>query len=305
MIRHLTTWWKAVRPYAYPASLIPALLGIAVAAFQGIRIDPLVAILTVAGAIAAHTGANLMNDYRDFRLGFDRPGTLGGCGLLVDGTLTARQVLIGSLVFFAVAGGIALTLCLLKGFWLAWFCLGGLVAGAGYCLPPFNLKYRAMGDLTVFAAFGMGITLGAYLLQAGRFSAVPLVASIPVGLMVAALLHVNNMRDLADDLDSGFRTLAARLGERGSRILFSALVLVPYLLCAGALVTRIWPVGTALMLVTLPSAVRLASDVSLRPNPAGEVLVAAVYRVPKLCIQAGMALIAGFLVSCLGGRFSF
>lgn len=297
MIRHLTTWWKAVRPYAYPASLIPALLGIAVAAFQGVRIDPLAAGLTVVGAIAAHTGANLMNDYRDFRLGFDREGTLGGCGLLVDGTLTAREVLIGSIVSFAVAGGIALMLCLLKGFWLIWLCLGGLVAGAGYVLPPFNLKYRALGDLTVFAAFGMGITLGAYMLQAGRFSAVPLVASIPVGLLIAALLHVNNMRDLADDLGSGFRTLAARLGERGSRILFAALVLAPYPICATALLTGLWPLGTALMLLTLPSAIRLAADVSLRPHPAGAVLVAAVPRVPMLCLQAGMALIAGFLLS--------
>lgn len=297
MMRNLTTWWRAVRPYAYPASLIPALLGIAVAAAQGVRIDPLVALLTVAGAVAAHTGANLMNDYRDFRLGFDRPGTLGGCGLLVDGTLSARQVLVGSLVAFAAAGGIALFLCWLKGLWLAWFCLGGLVAGAGYVLPPFNLKYRALGDVTVFVAFGVGITVGAYLLQAGRFSAAPLLASIPVGLLIAALLHVNNMRDLGDDLDSGFRTLAARLGERGSRALFALLVLSPYLICAGALLARAWPIGTALMLVTLPSALRLASDVSFRPHPESAVLVAAVPRVPKLCLLVGMALIAGFLLA--------
>ncbi|HPM42011.1 MAG TPA: prenyltransferase, partial [bacterium] len=103
-------WWRAARPYAYPASVVPVLLGAALAFADGISVSLWRLLLTLVGIVAAHAGGNLMNDYFDFRKGVDRPGTLGGSGALVDGLMTPRKVLFGAVISFAAAAAAGLPL---------------------------------------------------------------------------------------------------------------------------------------------------------------------------------------------------
>ena len=288
-------WWRAVRPFAYPASVVPALLGMVLAWSGGaaIRIDLALAILL--GALAAHTGANLMNDYIDFRRGVDRPGTLGGSGVLVEGLLPPRAILVASIIFFAIAFAIALPLCIRVGLPLILLVIAGFVAGAGYVLPPFSLKYRALGDMTVFFAFGMGITLGSYMVLSLEFSWVPVLSAVPIGLLVAAILHANNMRDIADDRAISVKTLAGLLGLGRSRIVYAAIVFGSYVSVIVFSLVGVINQGALAAVVTLPIAWSLVVRVWRAPLPAHDVLDYAVEQTAKLDLFFGLAMMAGIV----------
>jgi 1,4-dihydroxy-2-naphthoate octaprenyltransferase len=288
-------WWRAVRPFAYPASVVPALLGISLAWSEGAVFRFGLALLILLGALAAHTGANLMNDYVDFKRGVDRPGTLGGSGVLVEGLLRPRAILSASIIFFAIAFAIAVPLCIRVGLPLVLLVLAGFVAGTGYVLPPFSLKYRAMGDMTVFFAFGIGITLGSYMVLAREFSWVPVLCAIPIGLLVAAILHANNMRDVADDRAISIKTLAGQLGLSRSRILYAAIVFGSYGLVLFLSLARIVNPGALIAVLTLPIAWRLVFRVWRALLPAREVLAHAVEQTAKLNLAFGLAMIVGIL----------
>lgn len=288
-------WWKAVRPFAYPASVVPVLLGIAVAGAEGAKIRIGLALLTVVGAVAAHTGANLMADYFDFRRGQDRAGTLGGSGLLVDGTIPAERIFTGALIAFAIAFLVGVPLVLSAGWPLALIILAGFVIGAGYSLPPLGLKYRALGDAAVFLAFGVGITLGSYVVQTGHLSWVPTFYAIPVGMQVAGILHANNLRDIADDRAVRTKTLAGLAGEYGSRWLYVFYVLGAYAVLALFLITdRVLP-GAAAAFLTLPLGLRLAQTVWRAPYPARDAIVMADAQTAQLNLIFGLAMIAGIV----------
>lgn len=294
----LKTWWRAVRPFAYPASVVPAILGAVVAWSDGIAINYGLAALALIGAVAAHTGANLMNDYVDFRKGVDRPGTQGGSGVLPEGILTPSAILFASVIFFAVAGSMAIPLCALVGWPLAVLIALGFVAGAGYVLPPFGFKYRAMGDLIVFAAFGIGITLGSYMVQSRAFSLSAIPYAIPIGLIVAAILHANNMRDVADDRAVSVRTLAVLLGFSASRIFYVAMVLGSYLLLLLFFLAGIVNPGALGALATFPLAARITSQV-WRSSPGCKAIAAAVEQTAQLNLIFGVAMTGGIVVFSL------
>lgn len=288
----LKLWWRAVRPYAYPASIVPVFLGTAIAWSEGVAIDVVAFVLVLVGVVAAHTGGNLINDYEDFRRGVDRPGTLGGNGLLVSGEMTPARTLAGAAVALSVALCCGVLLAL-QGGWMIWVLMGaGALAAIGYGMPPFGFKYRALGDVTVFFAFGVGVTLGSYFAQVHAFSWVPVAAAVPYGLWVVALLHCNNIRDMADDAADRTRTLAGALGPRGARIAYAVIVLGSYATVAAFSAAGVLPRGALLVFATLPMGMALAVRISAAP-PASEALAAAVPRTAQFSLFFGVALIAG------------
>lgn len=292
----LKLWWRAVRPFAYPASVVPALLGIALAWSAGASLRLGFALLTLLGAVAAHTGSNLLSDYFDFRRGQDRPGTLGGSGLLVDGSLSPGQAVAGACAAFALAALAAIPLCFAVGPPLVGLILAGFLLGAGYSLPPFGLKYRALGDLAVFLAFGVGITLGAYAVQTGAWSWAPVAAAVPPGMLVAAILHANHLRDADDDRAVGTRTVANLIGVRASRWLYAIYVLGAYAVLAVLLFLRHVPYGAAMALATFPLGLSRVLEVWRATPPARGALVAADAKTAQLNLIFGLAMVAGILL---------
>ncbi|HBB67108.1 MAG: 1,4-dihydroxy-2-naphthoate octaprenyltransferase [Elusimicrobia bacterium GWA2_56_46] len=240
-----------LRAYSWPASAVPVVLGTVIAYNAG-AFSPAALALTLLAALAVHSGANLANTYFDFRNGIDRPD-FSDDRALVDGLITPPAALKLSLALFGAAAAIgvyfafSLRLPLLlglgaAGFLLAWFYTAGKI----------SYKYKALGDFGVFLAFGPLIVAGTALIQTGRFLPEALWASAPVGLLIAAILHANNMRDLDSDLGSGIKTLAGTLGRKKSKNFYRALLYAPY---AFALFGGLWPaVFTA---VSLPSALKL------------------------------------------------
>ncbi len=294
-VSRFLVWWKAVRPYAYPASIMPVAVGVAFAWSQGIAIHWGWALITLIGVVAAHTGGNLINDYEDFRRGVDRPGTLGGNGLLVDGTLTPRAILVAALIAFAIAGIVAIPLVMHVGAELLWLVALGLLAGAEYVLPPLGLKYRALGDLTVFLAFGVGITVGSYSVQAVELSLAAAPVAVPMGLLVAAILHANNIRDVEDDTAVAVRTFAARIGPVRARMFFLLLIAGAYAMTLGLVVGHVVVPGAALVILTLPLAISIVREVWCG-RAHDRRLAEAVPRTAQLNLAFGGALVGGIVI---------
>lgn len=289
-------WWRAVRPFSFPASMVPAFLGMVLAWSEGNMFKHWLAFLTLVGVVTAHTGANLMSDYFDFRRGIDREGTLGGSGVLVEGLLSPKSILIASLFSFLVAGIVAHLIMLDAGFKVVWLVMGGLVAGVFYSLPPFGFKYGAMGEFVVFLAFGVGITVGSYVVQTGCYSWNPVWYSLPFGLLVSAILHANNIRDMESDVEAGVRTLAGMVGINRARFIYGAMVFFAYSLLIFFVLHGEMVPGSLAVLITLPLAWNLVFKVWRVPFISAEELSNVDAKTAQLGLAFGASMIIGIII---------
>lgn len=259
--------WRATRAYSLPASVVPVLLGTVLSArgygnLGAGSFDGLVFFLTLLGAVLAHFGGNVANDYFDFVKGVDtRPEH--GSGVLTSGQMTARQASRLALLLFAGAGFCALFL--LHRNPKAVLLLGSIGLACAVLYSAFLKKY-ALGDLLIVVAFGVGLTLGAFVVQVGEAApqAWLLVAlySVPVCLLVDGILHANNLRDASDDRAVNVRTLATLLSPKAGQALQLFLLFGPLVFVAIGVATRLLPVWSLSTLLSFPillSAIRSGS----------------------------------------------
>ncbi len=223
-------WVAGARPRTLPAAVVPVAVGTGVAVgcggFAGWR-----AVLALVVALALQIGVNYANDYSDGIRGTDET-RVGPVRLVGSGLAAPKQVLAAALISFLVAGFAGLALAAVVSWWLlavgvaaigaAWFYTGGS--------RPYG--YRALGEVSVFAFFGLAAVVGTAFVQLDRLTWIALGAAIPVGLLACALLVINNLRDIPTDESAGKRTLAVVLGDRRTRVLYAGCVLVPFLAAA-------------------------------------------------------------------------
>ena len=262
------TWAVALRLYSVPASAAPIAFGTALAYWLHQRFQLWSFVAALTAMVSLHLAANLLNDVGDFRAGVDRRGqALTGSGAIVRGWISLRQG--------AVVGACLVGLAALIGAVLAWHVgwplmvlgLVGVAAAVFYTLSPRALKYRGLGDVTVFLSFGSLAALGAWVVQTGQWSWLPVLWSMPLGLLVTGILHLNNWRDRGSDRSARIVTVANQLSERGVRLYFGVLVFGGFLFVGLTLiVTRLFEVNPQMpwsfLLVGL--ALPLASQLSRR-----------------------------------------
>jgi 1,4-dihydroxy-2-naphthoate octaprenyltransferase len=249
-------WWRAIRPHSLGTAIAPVLVAGGVAAHDG-TIRPLPFVLALIGVPLLLIGVNLGNDYFDFRSGADPP--IGeGPRPLQSGVLPPRWFLLGGFIAFCLGGLIGVFLALQSPPGILLLGLAGALLGFFYTAPPFRLGYRALGEVVVFLLLGPGAALGAYAVTAGRFALLPVWASVPIGFVVAAILHANNLRDLADDARTGKRTLAVCLGEKWAVREYAALIWGAEAAVIG-LAVAVTPLAV-LGLLTVPWAWRLSRE---------------------------------------------
>jgi len=213
-------WVVAARPWALPASTMPVVFGTSLAVVVGrARLAPVRFVLALVAMMVLHSAANMLSDVFDFRRGLDRDVTPVS-GAIVRGWLTDKAVAKGSAVLFAVGIGLGLLLAAATGWTLVWIGVMGVAVGASYTF----LKARALGDLAVFLNFGILGGLGAWVVQTGTFSWIPVVWTVPMAMLVSAILHANNWRDIVSDGERRVRTFASILGDRGSLLYYGFLV---------------------------------------------------------------------------------
>ena len=225
-------WTVAVRPFAYPASLLPAALGATLAWRAGFPILPGRLALTLLGVFLFHTAANLLNDCFDYMRGTDTRAHPDS-GAVVRGWIRPGQACRAAWLCFALGTLCGAALVALAGWPVLALGVLGAALAAGYTRKRWCLKYAGLGDAAIFIAFGPLPALGAYWVQAERFAWAPLLWSLPPACLTVGILHANNWRDRHADALRQCRTLAGRLGERGSQRYYRLLMLCPFLLVAG------------------------------------------------------------------------
>lgn len=296
-------WWRAVRPFAFTVSLIPPILGGLIALLEnpGLGFNVPHFVLTGIGCMIAHAGANLLSDYYDFKARVDREGTFGSSGLLVEKVMEPSEIFRGAWVAFAIAGliGIYLILATPGGLFLLVLVLLGGIFGIFYTAGPIVFKYRALGDLAVFVSFGPAMVLGAYYVQAHHFSWAPVIYALPVGLLVDAILHSNNLRDIEDDKMVHVRTVPILIGEQWAQRMYYGLIFGAYLLTLCLIVFAGLTLFSLLTLLSLPLAIRLGKRVSRKREMPADKFATIDAATAQLHLAFGMLLILGFILHFL------
>ena len=235
--------------------MVPVFLGAALAFRQDAPARWNLFPLVVLASLLIHAATNLVSEYFDFRKGVDRPETFGSSRVLVDGLLAPHQVLLGGLAAFALTAAIGLVFIAVHGWPILFLGLIGIAGGLLYTATPLAFKYLGLGDIGVFVLMGPLMVIGSFFVLTGQWAAEPILISLPIGCLVAAILSGNNLRDIAHDARASVKTSAGRLGHRWARLEYSSLVAGAYLLILILIAIHVLPLWSLLTGLTLKPAI--------------------------------------------------
>jgi 1,4-dihydroxy-2-naphthoate polyprenyltransferase len=290
----LRIWLMAARPRTLPAAIAPVLVGTALAGF-GHVFHPLRFLAALLGAVFIQVGTNLSNDYSDARRGADAEDRLGPVRVTAGGLVPPKQVLIATYVSFGLAVLAGVYLIVVAGWLLLVIGAASILAGVLYTGGPRPYGYEGLGELFVFLFFGVVAVAGSFFVQVEHLEWEAFALSVPVGLLAAAILVVNNIRDIDSDRRASKRTLAVRLGRARTRWLFASTVYLAFLL---APVTWVFgPVKPWVMLTWLALPLAAAVVRIVRTHTDGPSLNGALARSGMLQLVFCVLLSAGLLLS--------
>lgn len=270
-------WWTAARPRTLTIAATPVLLGSAIAWAEGAPHGWLAALAALACALLIQAGTNLHNDAADYERGTDTAERVGPLRVTAAGWARPREVRGVALVAFATAFALGIYLVGVGGWPILAIGLASLAAGWAYSGGPRPISHTPLGEVFVWVFFGVVAVAGSHWLQAGRLSALALAGGGALGSLAAAVLMLNNYRDLAGDVAAGRRTLAAVLGPAGARRAYALLMLAPF--AAPPWLALHGHFGAWLALLALPQCVALARRVAVSaPGPALNLLLAGTAR---------------------------
>lgn len=307
----LSPGWLFLRATRLPflsATVVPIGIGISVAGLHG-QWHWWLAILTIVAGACVHLGLNIANDVFDTASGADAANLTptqfsGGSRVIHYGLLSMRQMVAMMLGFYAAGAGIGLYLAISRGFWpLLGIGLAGLFISIFYTAPPFRFVHRGLGEICVFLGFGPIMAIGAYYVQARAWSWEAIYASLPIGILIALVLYVNEVPDRAGDAAAGKRTLPVRwTKERVIQVYGWAAVVAFGLIAVGAL-TGYLPVPTIIAVAAFPLMLPVYSGIrefyqspyQLMPRMAKNI---------QLHLATGMLLILGYVIAIVAGHLS-
>jgi 1,4-dihydroxy-2-naphthoate polyprenyltransferase len=215
----------------------------------------------------------------------------------VKGRLTERAAFIAAALAFALAVLVGLYLVALRGPAIVALGLIGLVGGWGYTAPPLQYKYRALGVPLVFVLMGPLMVVGTYFAITGLWSLDALILSVPVGLLVAAILHGNEWRDIGEDTRAGIVTLSSRLGKEWAHYSYVALVLGAYITLGLAVAFRLLPPATLLAILSLPFLAQVVRSAELGASGQARAIAMIDLQTARLHLAFGALLVLGVLLS--------
>ena len=281
----LGIWVDGARPRTLPAAIAPVLVATALA---GDLFNPLTALLALIVSLSLQIGVNYANDYSDGIRGTDND-RIGPSRITAGGLAKPIQVKSAAFISFGVAAVAGLGLAITTSWWLIAVGAISIAAAWGYTGGKNPYGYMGLGELFVFIFFGLVATVGSFYVQTEEITGQSILAGVIVGSLACAILVINNIRDRAKDEVVGKLTLAVRLGDKRSRILYSVLVIAPYLLTAGF--------GTPwalLTLLTLPMTISILK--ALWSGIQGVELIALLGKTGKLQMLFSLALSLALII---------
>ena len=254
-------WILAARPKTLPAALSPVVVGTALAfADGGFALLP--ALAAAAGALLLQILSNFANDYSDHFRGADTPDRLGPVRVTSAGLIAPAVLRKGIMAVIGLAALVGLYLIWVGGWSILLIGVAAIVAALAYTGGPFPFGYYGLGEFFVFLFFGVVAVCGTYYVQVLTVTAPVLIASVAVGALITAILVVNNYRDLETDRRAGKRTLAVRLGRRGTQTEYALLFVFAYVVPLVLWLAMGMSPLVLLPWLTLPLAVRLVRTLS-------------------------------------------
>ena len=307
----LALGWLFLRTTRLPflsATAIPVLLGIAIAARQGV-FDWWLALATIIGASFAHLAINVSNDIFDTLSGADEANVnptqfSGGSRVLIYDLVTLRQLIGLAVGLFGAAAVIGLYLVWATGSQtLLLIGIAGILLGLAYTAPPLKLVYRGLGEIAVAIGFGPIMLLGAYAVQTGTVSWEAAVASIPVAILVALILYVNEIPDRTGDAAAGKRTIPVRLPADSVTTIYLVSALAAFGVVVAGVVGGLLPPFTLLSLAVVPLAFRVHQGIRQHYH-SPYTLMAVMGANVTLHLYVGLLLLVGYVFAIVVGRMT-
>ncbi len=301
----LSFGWLFLRATRLPflsATFVPILLGIAVAAYVN-GFNWWLALLTLVGGAAIHLGVNVFNDVFDTQSGADEANVnptqfSGGSRVILYGLVSMRTMALLASAFFAVGIGIGVFLAATRGWDLLWLGVAGALIGFFYTAPPLRLVHRGLGEVAVAVGFGPIMALGAYFVQAREYALEPALASLPVAILIALILYVNEVPDRAGDAASGKRTLPVRWSKDAVVRGYEVAVVVTFGLIVVFAVTDLIVRPTLIALLAAPLALPVVR--ALRESyDQPYALMPAMGKNIQLHLVTGLLLVVGYVIAII------
>ncbi|MEE8317824.1 MAG: 1,4-dihydroxy-2-naphthoate octaprenyltransferase [Candidatus Omnitrophota bacterium] len=255
-------WIRAIRAPFFTATIIPVTLGSIIAWHDTSDFIWLRFWLTMVSILFIHAGTNLANDYFDHLSGCDEANSTptpfsGGSRVIQEGLIAPKKILYVSLASFIVGSAIGLYLNhMCNGNVILILGMIGVSLGFLYSIKPFRIGYGGLGELAVGVGFGPLILLGSYYVQVQALTFRIFLISIPVGILIALVVFINEFPDYLADKKAGKRTLVVRLGKESAIVLYHILLASVYLVIAGLVIFQFLPILSLIVLLSLPLAIK-------------------------------------------------
>ena len=285
----LKEFFLCTRPHSYPASIAPVLFGATYALGYEIKFSILKFILFLLACLLIQAATNLFNEYYDYKYGLDKIDSEGISGSIVKGNLSPREVMVGALVLYALAFILGLILTFMTSLYVLLVGLVCMLAGYFYTGGKYPIAYSPFGE--VVSGFFMGtiiISLSFYF-QTGYVNTDIIVVSLPLFIMIGAILLANNIRDLDNDKESGRRTYAILVGRNNAIKTMAISFIVVYLLNILFIVTKYASWWNLLVFVTIPLAIKIIKGFSTNNHKTTMALF--------MVLTAKLTIFVGFIMS--------
>lgn len=297
----IKNWLRAIRAPFFTATIIPISLGAIVAWYDGVSFNWLKFWLTLIGGLLIHCGTNLANDYFDHISGCDEVNPnptpfSGGSRVIQEGIIPAEKILYVAVAAFIIGAKIGLYLNSLSGTNVI-LILGiiGVFLGFFYTAKPFRIGYGTLGELAVAVGFGPLMVLGAYYVQAQSLSLRVFMVSLPVGILVALILFINEFPDYTADKSVGKNTLVVALGKKKAITLYHILLATVYLWLISLFFLKMIPYLCLIVFLSLPMAIKAFQVSQKNFDKVYELLPANAFTI-KLHFSIGLLLCVGFIL---------
>jgi len=294
-------YYEIARPFSFTASTVPVAVGGALAAVEG-RFDLTLFVVALVAGVLLHIGTNVTNEIYDVRKGVDTIVSPRASHAIVKGRITDREAYVMAVAAFVLAFALGLYLASVRGWPIVALGVAGLVGGYTYTAPPFQYKFSSYGIPLVFALMGPLMVVGSFFTITGTIDWSAFAVSIPVGLLVAAILHGNEWRDISEDARAGARTFSVTMGRDAAHWLYIGLVVGAYLALTVAVLAGLLPTWTLLAMLSLPLLVRQIRSAEFGASGQQRAIAMIDLQTAQLHAAFGYLMVVGLVVAALAAR---
>ena len=273
-------------------------VGGALAAVEGLFNWPLF-LVSLFAILLLHIGTNITNEIYDVRKGVDTIVSPRASHAIVKGRIADREAYVLAIVAFAAAFALGVYLVSVRGWPIVALGLAGLIGGYTYTAPPFQYKFGSFGIPLVFLLLGPLAVTGSYYAITGTFDWSALAISIPVGLLVAAILHGNEWRDISEDARAGATTFSVRMGRQAAHWLYISLVVGAYIALTVAVLAGLLPTWSLLAILSLPLLVRQIRSAEFGASGQQRAIAMIDLQTAQLHAAFGYLMVVGLVIAAI------